>query len=69
MLNIYDFTRAISALIQINEPVLHVADMDTKKLNYSSYLILMCHVNYVNEKDINLKSYELNGVGKISQMY
>jgi hypothetical protein len=31
MLNIYDFTQAISALIQINEHVLLVADMDTKK--------------------------------------
>jgi hypothetical protein len=31
MLNIYDSTQAISALIQINELVLHVMDIDIKK--------------------------------------
>jgi hypothetical protein len=31
MLNIYDSIPAISVLTLINEPVLHVMDMDTKK--------------------------------------
>ena len=31
MQNIYDFIQATSALIQTNEPVLHVTDIDTKK--------------------------------------
>jgi hypothetical protein len=31
MPNIYDFIPVISASTQINEPVLHVMDMDTKR--------------------------------------
>jgi hypothetical protein len=58
MQNIYDFIQVTSVLIQINELVPHVTDMDIRKLNYNSYLILTYHVNYVNEKDINLKFYE-----------
>jgi hypothetical protein len=58
MQNIYDFIQVTSVLTQINELVPHVTDMDIRKLNYNSYLILMYHVNYVNEKDTSQKYYQ-----------
>jgi hypothetical protein len=48
----------ILVLTQINEPVQHVMDTDTKKLNYNSFQILTFHVNSVMEVDINQKYYE-----------
>ena len=68
MLNIYDLTPVISASTPINEPVQHVMDIDTKRQNYNFCRTLTCHVNYVNEKDINLKCFESNGDEKLQQM-
>jgi hypothetical protein len=48
----------ILVLTQINEPVQHVMDTDTKKLNYNFFQILTFHVNSVMEVDINQKYYE-----------
>jgi hypothetical protein len=56
--NIYDLMHHISVLTQINEHVLHVIDMDIKKLNFNSYQILMFLVNFVMVQDINQKFYE-----------
>ena len=51
--NTFDLMLHTSVLTLINEHVLHVIDMDTKKSNFNSYQILMFHVNFVIERDIS----------------
>jgi len=53
--NIFDSMPVILVSIPINELVPHVMDIDTKKLNFNSYLTHIFHVIFVNEKDIKTK--------------
>ena len=64
MPNTLALTILISVSTQTEVHVLLVMDTDTKKLNFNSFLIPMFRVNFVREKDINLKSYELLGEEK-----
>jgi hypothetical protein len=45
--------RAISALILINELVLPVDDMDTRKSNYNFFPIRMFRASFATAKDTN----------------
>jgi hypothetical protein len=47
--------RVISASILINEPVLLVPDMDTRKSNYNSCPIPTFRVSFATGKDTNQK--------------